>query len=179
MGKSIKGAIYLDAEKTSPYEFFQYWRNIEDASVEKCLRLLTFMPLPEVAELASLRGSEINKAKERLAYEITKLVHGEAEADSALMAAKALFAGELEAGSIPTSIIPEEIFENGIPIIDLLERIGLIPSRSEGRRLIQQGGIRVNDVLIEAIDHTVNLADFSDNQLMIKKGRKVFHRVQL
>lgn len=179
MGKSLKGAIYLDAEKTSPYEFFQYWRNIEDASVEKCLRLLTFMPLDEVAKWAALPGSEINKAKEVLAYELTKLVHGEDEADKAIQAAKALFAGEAEGGSIPTSKMTASDFENDMPIIDLLERTGLIPTRSEGRRLIQQGGIRVNDMLVEAINHTVRLNDFSDNQLMIKKGKKVFHRVQL
>ena len=179
MGKSLKGAIYLDAEKTSPYEFFQYWRNIEDASVEKCLRLLTFMPLDEVAMLSSLPGSEINTAKERLAYEITKLVHGEAEADKALQAAKALFAGAAEGGSIPTSKMDTADFEKGMPIIGLLERTGLIPTRSEGRRLIQQGGIRVNDMLIETIDHTVNQSDFRDNQLMIKKGKKIFHKVQI
>ena len=177
MGKSLKGAIYLDADKTSPYEFFQYWRNIEDASVEKCLRLLTFMPLDEVAKLASLPGSEINKAKERLAYELTMLVHGKDEADKALQAAKALFSGEAEGGSIPTSEMASADFEKGMHIIDLLERTGLIPTRSEGRRLIQQGGIRINGILIEATDHIVGLADFSDNQLMIKKGKKVFHRV--
>ena len=179
MGKSLTGAIYLDAEKTSPYEFFQYWRNIEDASVEKCLRLLTFMPLDEVAKWAALTGSEINKAKEVLAYEITKLVHGEEEADKALQAAKALFAGAAEGGSIPTTKMAAADFENGMPIIELLENTGLIPTRSEGRRLIQQGGVRINDVLIESIDHLVSLSDFSDNQLMVKKGRKVFHRVQL
>ena len=179
MGKSLKGAVYLDAEKTSPYEFFQYWRNIEDASVEKCLRLLTFMPLDEVALLSSLPGSELNTAKERLAYEITKLVHGEAEADKALQAAKALFAGAAEGGSIPTSKMDTADFESGMSIINLLERTGLIPTRSEGRRLIQQGGIRVNDMLIETIDHTVNQSDFRDNQLMIKKGKKTFHKVQI
>ncbi|MCL2699546.1 MAG: tyrosine--tRNA ligase [Defluviitaleaceae bacterium] len=179
MGKSLKGAIYLDAEMTSPYEFFQYWRSIEDASVEKCLRLLTFLPLDEIHELTSQKGSEINKAKERLSYEITKLVHGEEEADKALQAAKALFGGAAEGGSIPTTEIAGKDFENGMPILDLLERAGLIPSRSEGRRLVQQSGIRINDILIEAIDHKVQLSDFKDNQLMIKKGKKVFHRVKL
>lgn len=180
MGKTEKGAVWLDPEKTSPYEFYQYWRNTEDVKVGECLGLLTFLPMEEVKALSDLEGAEINHAKEVLAYEITKIVHGEAAAKEAMEAAKALFAGAGNSGSIPTSEMNRNEFEEGIDILTLLQSIGLIPTRSEGRRLVEQGGIRVNDVQIKDILHKVTTNDFNDQgELMIKKGKKGFHRVQI
>lgn len=177
MGKTQSGAVWLDPEKTTPYEFFQYWRNVEDSSVEKCLGLLTFLPMEEVKRLGSLQDKDINIAKETLAYEITKNVHGEEEAKKALEAARALFAGGAHGGSIPTTEIEQSDIEKGITIIDLLEKASLIPSRGEGRRLITQGGIKVNDDKIEAFDKIITAADFNDGELMIQKGKKVFHKI--
>ncbi|NLK96483.1 MAG: tyrosine--tRNA ligase [Epulopiscium sp.] len=179
MGKTEKGAIWLDPEKTSPYDFYQYWRNVADADVKKCLSLLTFLPMEEVNRLSALEGAEINKAKEVLAFEVTKIVHGEEEAKKAETAAKALFAGGAQGGSIPTTEISKEELKEGMDIITLLQKTGLTPSRSEGRRLIQQGGIKVQDQKITDIDYLVTENDFSDNTVMIQKGKKVFHRVQL
>lgn len=179
MGKTQRGAVWLDPEKTTPYEFFQYWRNVEDASVEKCLGLLTFLPMEEVRRLGSLQDKDINIAKETLAYEITKNVHGEEEAKKALEAARALFAGGAHGGSIPTTEIEKSDIEKGIPIIELLEKAALIPSRGEGRRLITQGGIKVNDEKVEAFDKVITADDFKDGELMIQKGKKVFHKVIL
>ncbi len=178
MGKTEKGAVWLDPQKTTPYDFFQYWRNIEDAKVEQCLALLTFLPMDEVKRLGALKDSEINQAKERLAYEITKLVHGEVEADKAKEAARSLFHGGAKSGSIPTTELNQEDFNDGIDIISLLQKTSLIPSRSEGRRLVQQGGVRINDEKVDTIEHTVTIDDFdTDSSLMIKKGKKVYHRV--
>ena len=176
MGKTQKGALWIDPAKTPPYEFFQYFRNVDDADVGTCLALLTFLPMAEVNRLKELPGSEINKAKEVLAYETTKLVHGEAEADKALAAAKALFAGGATGGSIPTTAISAADFGEGVNIIALLEIARLAPSRSEGRRNVAQGGIKVNDVKIESVDHIVSVRDFTDGSLMIQKGKKTFHR---
>ena len=177
MGKTQNGAVWLDPNKTSPYEFFQYWRNVHDADVKKFLSLLTFLPMEQVNELGSLTGSDINKAKEILAFEITKIVHGEQDADNALMASKSLFANEGGGGSIPTSEVTESELKSGINVIDLLEKMNLIPTRSEGRRLIQQGGIKLNDVKVNTIDLTITKEYFKDGILMIQKGKKVFHRV--
>ncbi|WP_250229567.1 tyrosine--tRNA ligase [Anaeropeptidivorans aminofermentans] len=179
MGKTQRGAVWLDPEKTTPYEFFQYWRNVEDASVEKCLGLLTFLPMEEVRRLGSLQDKDINIAKEALAYEITKNVHGEEEAKKALEAARALFAGGAHGGSIPATEIEKSDIEKGISIIELLEKASLIPSRGEGRRLITQGGIKVNDEKVEAFDKVITADDFKDGELMIQKGKKVFHKVTL
>lgn len=179
MGKTQRGAVWLDPEKTTPYEFFQYWRNVEDASVEKCLGLLTFLPMEEVRRLGSLQDKDINIAKETLAYEITKNVHGEEEAKKALEAARALFAGGAHGGSIPTTEIEKSDIEKGIPIIELLEKAALIPSRGEGRRLITQGGIKVNDEKVETFDKVITADDFKNGELMIQKGKKVFHKVIL
>lgn len=176
MGKTEAGALWLDPEKTSPYEFFQYWRNIDDADVEKCLSLLTFLPMSEVKKLASLEGAQINRAKEVLAFEVTKLVHGEDEAKKAFDAAKALFETGSMGGSIPTSeFLKEEI--KSINIIDLLIKTSLISSKSEARRLITQGGVAINDVKIDNINYIIEENDFKDSSLMIKKGKKVYHRV--
>lgn len=179
MGKTEKGAVWLDPEKTSPYEFYQYWRNIDDKDVKKCLSLLTFLPMDEVNRLSSLEGSEINKAKEVLAFELTKIVHNEEEAVKAQTAAKALFEKGAEGGSIPTTELNISEFENGIDILTLLSKISLIPSKSEGRRLIQQGGIKLNNEAVKAIDLMVTKDDIKDNSIMIQKGKKVFHKIKI
>lgn len=180
MGKTQSGAVWLDPNKTSPYEFYQYWRNTEDSKVEECLSLLTFLPMEEVKKLSALKGSEINRAKEVLAFEITKNVHGKEEALKAEAAAKALFAGGSQEGSIPTTNLNKNDFNDGMDIIDLLQRSNLITTRSEGRRLIEQGGIRINDIQEKDINRKIILNDFNDsNELMIKKGKKVFHRIKI
>lgn len=178
MGKTENGAVWLDPTKTTPYEFYQYWRNIGDKDVEKCLALLTFLPMEEVRRLGALEGSEINKAKEVLAFELTKIVHNEEEASKAQTAAKALFGkGALE-GSVPTSEIPTSEFKDGMDILSLLTTAGIAPSRAEGRRLVQQGGIKVAEEKIESIEHKVKLTDFTNNELLIQKGKKVFHNIK-
>ena len=179
MGKTEAGAIWLDPEKTSPYEFFQYWRNIDDADVVNCLKLLTFVPMEEINHLASLEGAEINKAKEILGFEVTKIVHGEEEALKAKEAAKALFEKGGVAGSVPTTELPKATFEAGIAIIDLLQEVGLITSKSEGRRLVQQGGISVEGEKITEINEIINMAHFNHGAIMIKKGKKVYHQVTI
>ena len=179
MGKTQKGAVWLAPEKTSPYEFFQYWRNVADADVEKCLALLTFLPMEEVRRLGALEGSEINKAKEILAYEVTKIVHGEEEAQKAKEAAIALFSGGLNGGSIPTTNMEKAKFENGFDILDLLVEVKLAPSKSEARRLVQQGGVKVQEQKIDTIEHLVKLEHFSEDKLLIQKGKKAFHQIQL
>ena len=179
MGKTAKGAIWIDPNKTSPYEMFQYLRNVEDADVENCLRLLTFLPLDEVKALSALEGSEINKAKEVLAFEFTKIVHGEEEAQKALDAARALFAGGGDSESIPTTELPRNKFDAGVPILDLLMEIDLVPSKAEGKRLIQQNGLAVQDVIVSDFAQVISHSEFKEDALMIRKGKKVFHRIQL
>ena len=179
MGKTQKGAVWLDPKKTTPYEFYQYWRNVADSDVEKCLSLLTFLPMDEIKKLGSLEGSEINKAKEILAYEVTNIVHGEEEAKKAMEASKALFAGGASGGSIPTTNMDKDTFENGINILDALVTLKLAPSKSEARRLVTQGGIKVNDVKIDSIEHKITLNDFTENKLLIQKGKKVFHQIEI
>lgn len=179
MGKTESGAVWLDPTKTSPYDFYQYWRNVDDKDVEKCLALLTFLPMEEVKRLGSLEGSEINKAKEILAYEVTKLVHGEEEAVNAQKAAQALFGAGKEEGSIPTTEMEGSRFEEGVEILALLQEAGLIPSRSEGRRLIQQGGVTLADNRVEDFNLIVTKEHFTDGKLMIRKGKKVYHLIKL
>ncbi|SDN44175.1 tyrosine--tRNA ligase [Acetanaerobacterium elongatum] len=180
MGKTEKGALWLDPEKTPPYEFFQYWRNVADADVINCLKLITFVSMDEIREMAKWEGSDLNKAKERLAYELTKLVHGEEEAEKALSAAKALFSAGGSDENMPTTQLTAESFKNGeLEVLELLVLTGLAPSKGEGRRLIQQGGITVNGNKVEDISAKVTAADFTDNTLMLKKGKKVFHKVIL
>lgn len=179
MGKTQSGAVWLSPEKTSPYEFYQYWRNVDDRDVEKCLALLTFLPMDEVRRLGALEGSEINRAKEILAFEVTQLVHGTEEAKKAEEAAKALFGKGAMSESIPFTEIAQEEFNDGMEILTLLAKAGLIPSRSEGRRLVQQGGVAVNDQKVEDVNHTVRLTDFTDGTLMIKKGKKVYHQIRI
>jgi tyrosyl-tRNA synthetase len=180
MGKTENGAIWLDKEKTTPYDFYQYWRNVADSDVRKCLCLLTFVPMDEVNRLSALEGAEINKAKEILAFEITKIVHGEEEAKKAQEGAKAAFAGGQSLGSLPTTTLDAPLFEKGVDIISLLvDHTNLIPSRSEARRLLSQKGIKLEGNIMEALDYQVTLEDFKENTLMIQKGKKVFHQVIL
>ena len=180
MGKTEKGALWLDPEKTSPYEFYQYWRNIEDESVENVLKLLTFLPMDKIKELASLKDEHINEAKKVAAFEITKLVHGEEEAKKADTAAKSLFAGGAKGGSVPTTEITKDELGEGLQIIEVLEKCKLIPSRGEGRRLVQQGGVRVNEEKVTDIG-TVITAEMCDEDgiIMIQKGKKTFHQLKV
>ena len=178
MGKTEKGAVWLDPEKTSPYEFYQYWRNVGDKDVEKCLRLLTFLPMDEVRRLGALEGSEINKAKEVLAYELTKIVHGEEEAKKADVAAKALFMGESDGGSIPTTEVASADLEN-MDILSALVTTKLTPSRSEARRAVQQGGVKVNDEKISDVDFKITEDLFKDGIVTLQRGKKSFHRLKL
>ncbi|MGN1458282.1 MAG: tyrosine--tRNA ligase [Acutalibacteraceae bacterium] len=181
MGKTEKGAVWLDPEKTSPFDFFQYWRNINDTDVIKCLKMLTFFPMEEINELAKLEGSELNKAKEILAFELTKLVHGEEEAQKALDGARALFMSKSDTDNMPSTELSASDFADGkIGLIDLLAKTKLVPSKAEARRLIQQGGISVDDVKITDIKAELSSADnFSKGYVVIKKGKKVFHKAIL
>ncbi len=177
MGKTMKGAVWLDPNKTSPYEFYQYWRNIEDVKVEECLGLLTFVPMDEVRRLGALKDAEINLAKEVLAFEITKIVHGEEEATKAQEAAKALFGGGMKSEDIPTTLYPAAKFAEGIDLITLMCDAKLAISRSDARRNIQQGGVTVNDVKIEEFDRVFTNNDFdADGALLVRKGKKAYHR---
>lgn len=179
MGKTAKGAIWLDEEKTSPYELYQYMRNVDDRDVKKFLCLLTFMPLEEIDELTSVEGAALNKAKEVLAFEVTKLIHGEEKAQKAQEAAKALFGGGADTSNVPTSKMDKSIFEEGIGIIDLLNTTGLVKSNSEARRLIKQNGISIDDEKITSIEHIVNLDQFKDGKILIRRGKKTYHQVEI
>ena len=176
MGKTMKGAVWLDPEKTSPYEFYQYWRNIEDVKVEECLGLLTFLPMEEVHRLGALEGAKINEAKEVLAYEITKIVHGESEAKKAQDAARAIFSGGAKHDDMPTTEIEMERWETGVDLITLLVEGKMCATRSEARRQIQQGGVSINDVRETAVDRIVTTMDKKDGSVVIRKGKKVYHQ---
>ena len=176
MGKTQKGAVWLDAEKTTPYEFYQYWRNVDDGDVIKCMKLLTFIPMSEINEYAKLEGAELNKAKEALAYSLTELVHGKEEADKAQAAAKALFAGGADDSNMPTTEVEQSDLEDGkITVLSLMIKAGMIKSNGEGRRLIQQGGISVNDEKIRDVFTAVSADELKDS-VIVKKGKKVFHK---
>ena len=178
MGKTVKGALWLDPAKTSPYEFYQYWRNIEDAKVEECLGLLTFLPMDEVRRLGALKDAELNYAKEVLAYEVTKTVHGEAEAEKARAAARAVFGGSGVSDDMPTHEYSKEAFNAGIDVIQALVDTGLAPTRSEGRRLIQGGGVIVNDAKVTDIKQELTENDLnSDGFLILKKGKKKSYKI--
>lgn len=180
MGKTQSGAVWLSAEKTSPYDFYQYWRNVDDGDVIKCLKMLTFLPLEEIDELAKLEGSEINKAKEILAHELTELVHGKDEADKAQEAARAIFSNKTNTDNMPSTTLTEADFADGeIGILDLMKRCGLIPSNGEGRRLIQQGGVSVDDEKVTDVYAKVAKSDFEKGYVVIKKGKKVYHKAIL
>ncbi|CAI3651342.1 Tyrosine--tRNA ligase [Clostridium neonatale] len=177
MGKTVGGALWLDPNKTSPFDFYQYWRNVDDADVEKCLALLTFVPMDEVRRLGSLEGSEINKAKEVLAYEVTKLVHGEEEAKKAEDAAKALFACGADMSNVPTVAITKE--DLGKTLLDVLATTKIVPSKKEGRRLIEQGGLSINGVKVEDVNRLLGEEDFEDNVALIKRGKKNYNKIEI
>ena len=179
MGKTASGAVWLDPNKTSPFDFYQYWRNIGDEDVLKCIRMLTFLPLEQIDEMDKWEGSQLNRAKEILAFELTKLVHGEEEAQKAEDAAKALFAGGSDDSNMPTTEITEDQLTDGkIAVLDLMLACGLIPSKGEGRRLVQQGGVMVNDEKVANIDVSFTGDQLKDG-LKIRKGTKVFHKAIL
>ena len=179
MGKTAGNAVWLDAQKTSPYDFFQYWRNVDDADVIKCLKMLTFIPIEEIESMESWEGAQLNVAKERLAFELTAMVHGEEEAQKALDASKALFVSGGNTENMPTTELTAADFdENGsIAVADLLVKTELAPSKAEAKRLIKQGGIAVNDEKVSAFDAAVTENDFAQGHLILKKGKKVFHKV--
>ena len=180
MGKTQSGAVWLDAEKTSPYDFYQYWRNIDDADVVKCLKMLTFLPLDEIEELSKLEGSEINKAKEILAHELTEMIHGKEEADKAQEAARALFGSKQNTDNMPSTELEDADFgDDGIGVLDLLSKCGLIPSKKEGRRLIEQGGVSLDDEKVTEATARVTKEAFEKGFVVIKKGKKVFHKAIL
>ena len=180
MGKTASGAVWLDPNKTSPFEFFQYWRNVDDADVMKCIRMLTFLPLEEIDKMAGWEGSQLNEAKEILAFELTKLVHGEEEAEKARDASRALFSGAGDTEHMPTTELTNDDFGGGsIDVLTLLVKCGLAASKGEARRLVQQGGVSVNDEKVSAIETTFGCEQFTGDGLVIKKGKKVFHRAVL
>ena len=174
MGKTEKGAVWLDPEKTSPFEFFQYWRNVADADVIKCIKMLTFLPLEQIREMESWEGAQLNKAKEILAYELTKLVHGEEEAEKALAAAKELFGGKGVSGDMPTAVMPAELVNDGkIGILDALVASKLCPSKREARTNVTGGGISVNDEKVTDPAAMIEIGEFA----IIKKGKKSYCKI--
>ena len=180
MGKTEKGAVWLDAEKTSPYEFFQYWRNVDDADVINCLKLLTFLPVEEIEAMESWQGSELNKAKEILAYEVTRMVHGQQAADESLQAARAIFSAGTDAENMPTTeISKDDMTDDAILVTELLVKSKLAPSKGEAKRLIQQGGISVDDQKVGDFAAVVSLAQFDKGYVILRKGKKVYHKILL
>lgn len=179
MGKTVAGALWLDPKKTSPYDFYQYWRNVGDQDVLKCIRMLTFLPLEQIDEMDKWEGSQLNRAKEILAYELTALVHGEEEAKKAEESAKALFGAGGNNANMPTSTLTDADFENGnINVLSMLVATGLCPSRGEARRLVQQGGVTIDDVKVASIDESLARERFEGEGVIVRKGKKVFHRVK-
>ncbi|MGN0474357.1 MAG: tyrosine--tRNA ligase [Acutalibacteraceae bacterium] len=178
MGKTAKGAVWLDPDKTSPYDFFQYWRNVDDADVLKCIRMLTFLPLEEIDKMSGWEGSQLNKAKEILAYELTSLVHGKEEAEKAMSAAKAIFVSGGDSENMPSTQLEDSDFTDGaIGVMNLMVRCGLCKSNGEARRLIEQGGVSINDAKVTDSKAVVTEADFAEKgYIVIKKGKKVFHK---
>ena len=175
MGKTAGGALWLDKEKTSPYDFYQYWRNVDDADVERCLALLTFLPMEEVRRLGALEGQEINEAKKILAYEVTKLVHGQEEADKAKAAAEAVFGGSGSSENMPTVELTAE--DAAKKLVDVLVAAEVFGSKGEARRLIQQNGLSLNDEKVTDPDYTLTEGDFTDGEAIVKKGKKKFYRL--
>lgn len=177
MGKTAKGALWLDPEKTSPYEFYQYWRNVDDADVEKCLSLLTFIPMDEVKRLSALEGAEINEAKKILAFEITKMIHGEEEALKAKTAAEALFGGGQDMSNVPSVEIEESALGTGL--VDFLVEKGILKTKSEGRRLVQQNGLNIGDSKVTDFAMPITKELFTDGEFLVKIGKKKYHKVVL
>ena len=179
MGKTAGNAVWLDPNKTTPYDFYQYWRNVGDSDVLKCIRMLTFLPLEQIDEMDKWEGSQLNRAKEILAYELTALVHGEEEAKKAEESAKALFGAGGSSANMPTSVLTDADFENGnINVLSMLVATGLCPSRGEARRLVQQGGVMVDDVKVASIDESLARERFEGEGIIVRKGKKVYHRVK-
>ena len=179
MGKTASGAVWLDPEKTSPYEFYQYWRNVGDQDVLKCIRMLTFLPLEEIDAMDHWEGAQLNEAKDILAFELTKLVHGEEEAAKAREASKALFGGGANLDNMPTTTLSDADFTDGkIDILDILLKTNITKSRGEGRRLVQQGGVSVDDKKVADIGLSFTSDDLKANAIIVKKGKKIFHKVQ-
>ncbi|MBO5340965.1 MAG: tyrosine--tRNA ligase [Oscillospiraceae bacterium] len=180
MGKTAKGAVWLDPNKTSPYDFYQYWRNVGDGDVLKCLRMLTFLPLEQIDEMDKWEGSQLNTAKEILAYELTKLVHGEEEANKAQDAAKALFVGGGDMSNVPaTQLTADDLTDGAIGVLDLMVKCKLTPSKKEARRLVEQGGVEINGEKVAAATVSYAAAELAGDGLMIKKGKKVYHRAYM
>ncbi len=180
MGKTQSGAVWLDPNKTSPFEFYQYWRNVADADVLKCIRMLTFLPLEEIDKMDKWEGSQLNTAKEILAFELTKLVHGEEEANKAQQTARALFSGSGNLDNMPFyTLSKDDLIDGKIAVNDILFKAGMTKSKGEGRRLIEQGGVSVNDKKVASAVETVCADDFSDGSIIVKKGKKVFYKIIL
>lgn len=180
MGKTESGAVWLDPEKTSPYDFYQYWRNVDDADVIRCLKILTFLPLEEIEAMAKWEGSQLNKAKEILAFEVTKLIHGEEEAMKAQNAARAIFGGGAHSENMPSTELSDGDFTDGeISVLDLLAKTKLVPSKGEARRLIDQGGISINDEKVNSVTAKISKSSFEKGFVIIKKGKKVYHKAIL
>ena len=179
MGKTAKGALWIDEAKTTPYEFYHYWRNVDDADVENCLALLTFLPMEEVRKLGSYKDSKINEAKEVLAYEVTKLVHGEEKAIKARDAERALFNKGGSGDDVPALDMKAADFSDGVNILDLYLQAGLIPSKGEGRRLMKQGGIKLHGKAVDDFNHLITLDDFDGDTLLLQKGKKTFKRIRI
>lgn len=179
MGKSQAGAVWLDKDKTSPYDFYQYWRNVEDETVPDCLARLTFLEMDEVNALSSLEGNELNRAKEILAFELTKIVHGEDEAKKAQDSAKALFSGGGNKEGMPSFELEEKDLGEGVGVIDFLDKIKIVPSKSEARRLLKQGGVSLNERKVSDINEKIDKNSFKDGEIIVQKGKKTYIRVFL
>lgn len=180
MGKTAGNAVWLDPNKTSPFDFYQYWRNVGDKDVLKCIRMLTFIPLEQIEEMDSWEGSQLNKAKEILAYELTKMVHGEEEANKAQEGARALFTNKADTANMPTTALTDSDFENGeASVLDVMVKAGLAKSKGEARRLIDQGGVSIDDVKVDSISFKITRAQLEAAPVVIKKGKKIFHKISL
>lgn len=180
MGKTQSGAVWLDPEKTTPFEFYQYWRNVSDQDVMKCIRMLTFLPIAQIEAMDAWEGSQLNQAKEILAFELTTLVHGEEEGKKAMDGARALFETGGNTQNMPTTPLSADLFAGeGMQVLELLVQTGLAPSKKEARRLVEQGGVLIADERVTGVNQAVTTADFTHSQLIIKKGKKVFHKVTL
>jgi len=177
MGKTAQGAVWLDAERLSPYDFYQFWVNVEDADVIRFLRLFTFLPMDEIDRLGRLKGADIRQAKEVLAWEVTRNTHGAEAADAARRTSRDLFGGAAEASDVPTTVVEPALLERGVPVTELLQRAGLVRTRSEARRLIEQGGAYLNDEAVASVDHVVTNADLRDGSLLLRAGKKRYRRI--
>ena len=180
MGKTEKGAVWLDPQKTPPYEFYQYWRNVDDADVIKCLKKLTFIPVSQIIKYEKLEGSELNPIKEMLAYEVTKLIHGEDEAEKARNAAKALFSSGADSSDMPTTALSDDDFEDGGALITaVMVKAGIAKSRGDARRLIEQGGVMIDDEKLADFAYRIPRERLESGHIIIKKGKKVFHKIKI